>query len=110
MIGAPAPRQLPAPIRSELQSSGLRVLKDNEALCEIWFRKDLPLTEPSGMDRSYPPVAETTLLGAIRVIGGLTDNRANSFGTGLYTMRLGLQPQDGNHVGASRLHRLRVAP
>ena len=31
----------------------------------------------------------------------MRDNRDNEFKKGLYTIRHGIQPQDGNHVGAS---------
>ena len=96
------PSGLSEVIRAALQEGGLRVLLDGEPYCEIWFRKSLPAgSGRGGLSRSYPEIPETALLGAIRVIGDMRDNRDNRFRKGLYTIRHGLQPQDGNHVGAS---------
>ncbi len=101
-IRDPPPAELSAAIRSELQESGLRVLEDGEPFCEVWFRRSFPGGGGGGgLSRSYPDVADTALLGAIRVLGEMRDNRDNAFKKGLYTIRHGLQPQDGNHVGAS---------
>jgi hypothetical protein len=44
---------------------------------------------------------EKVLLGAMRVPGRMADNRANNVPPGIYVMRHAVQPQDGNHVGAS---------
>ena len=102
VISDPPPAGLSDAIRRELQESGLRVLEDGEPFCDVWFRRSLPGEGAGGgLSRSYPDVPDTVLLGAIRVTGDMRDNRDNRFEKGLYTIRHGLQPQDGNHVGAS---------
>lgn len=95
------PAEVADSIRGELQASGVRVLKGNDPLCEIWFRKSIPTEPPKGIARSYPQIPDAALLGAVRVIGSMRDNRNNSFPNAVYTIRHGLQPQDGNHVGSS---------
>ena len=41
------------------------------------------------------------LLGAIRVVAPMKDNRDQGFPTGLYVMRHGIQPQNGDHTGST---------
>lgn len=101
-LNQPAPADVADPIRAELSNTGLRVKNGAEPLCEIWFRKSIP-TAPGGggIGRSYPDMPDMTLLGAIRVVSKMTDNRDHSFPTGVYVMRHGIQPQDGNHSGST---------
>mgnify|MGYP001355916294 CR=1 FL=1 len=102
-VSVAPPVELSAAIRNELRESGLRVLENGEVLCEVWFRKSLPGNGSGGdgLSRSYPDVPDMALLGAISILGDMRDNRDNEFKKGLYTIRHSLQPQDGNHVGAS---------
>lgn len=101
-LNEPAPAEVSVAIRNELGPAGVRVLKGGEPLVDLWFRKVIPTSDtPPGIARSYPNLPDTALLGAARVAGGMTDNRNHSFPKGVYTIRHGLQPQDGNHVGSS---------
>jgi len=101
-LNQPAPADVAEVIRGELQPTGIRVLSGTEPLVELWFRKSIPVVDgPPGMARSYPKLPDTALLGAARVVGNMKDNRDHAFPKGVYTIRHGLQPQDGNHVGSS---------
>jgi len=95
------PSDVAEPIRAELNSTGLRVKSPAGTLCDIWFRKAIPSEPGEGIGRSYPHMPEKTLIGAIRVLGKMSDNRANTFPPGVYVMRHGIQPQDGNHAGSA---------
>lgn len=97
-----APADIADPIRAELSSTGVRVKTGADTLCEIWFRKSIP-TAPGGdgIGRSYPNMPDTTLIGAMRVVSKMSDNRDHVFPMGTYVMRHGVQPQDGNHAGST---------
>ena len=41
------------------------------------------------------------MLGAVSVGNGLRDYKDNEIAAGVYTMRFGLQPQDGDHLGSA---------
>jgi len=41
------------------------------------------------------------LLGAVSVGNGQRDYKDNEIAAGIYTMRFGLQPQDGDHLGSA---------
>lgn len=97
----PADEFSPA-IAERLSSSGFKVVAGERALCEVWPAKSwaaAPNFQPTGAV-NYPfEVGE--LLGAIRFARSGGDFRGQRIRKGAYTMRYGLQPQDGNHVGTS---------
>ena len=69
---------------------------------EIWWVKAVPLEKaPASGKPSWADVADGTLVGAIRVGAAWTDIRGHGMKPGVYTLRYGQQPQDGNHVGTS---------
>ena len=41
------------------------------------------------------------VLGAIRVVAPMKDNRDQKFPTGVFVMRHGIQPQNGDHTGST---------
>ncbi len=100
-ISESAPRDIAEPLRVELSNNAIRVKIGEATLCDIWFRKTIPSEPGSGIGRSYPNMPDTTLLGAIRVTSPMHDNRNNNFPVGVYTIRHGIQPQDGNHAGST---------
>jgi hypothetical protein len=46
-------------------------------------------------------IAPGTLLGAVRVHGGGADYRGHRVAAGVYTLRYGVQPEDGDHQGTA---------
>lgn len=99
------PEGLPAAIRATLETKGLRVVgSDGKALAEVWVRKDVPATaKPAGPAGAvqFPALAEGTLFGALRFVGEGYDYRDQAIAPGLYTLRYGLQPVNGDHLGVS---------
>jgi hypothetical protein len=95
------PAEIASPVRAELAPAGLRVKTGAKTLCDIWFRKAIPSAAGSGIGRSYPNMPDMALIGAIRVVSQMHDNRHNNFTPGVYTIRHGIQPQDGNHAGST---------
>jgi hypothetical protein len=99
--GAP-PKEVAEPIRAVLDSKALRITTDDKATFDFWFRKDLPLAEkPAGGTLGLSTVKEGTLLGAVRVTGEHYDFRNEEIPAGVYVVRLGIQPEDGNHLGVA---------
>ncbi len=102
-IGA-APADVPAPIQSTLDSQGVRVTTDQGAtLCEVWLRKTLPTSANpnTSSDVLYGALPEGGFLGVMHFPNATPDFRSQTIKPGFYTLRYGLIPQDGNHMGVN---------
>lgn len=97
------PAELAAEIGKALSPTGIRIsdAKGNPH-CDLWLvaewavKPDFKATN----DHLYP-FSSGQLLGAIRYANKTEDFRKQAMAKGVYTLRYGLQPQDGNHVGTS---------
>ena len=102
-IGA-APADVPATLKSALASAGVRVTSDQGAvLCEVWLRSTLP-TEAnpnSSSDVLFGSLPVGAFLGVLHFPAAATDFRSQNIKAGFYTLRYGLIPQDGNHMGVN---------
>lgn len=101
----PPPEALAAPVRDVLQPQGYRVVDgEGKVYAEVWLRKAVPASSaPSGPKGAIllPFLAEGELLGALRYPGEGHDNRDQTIAKGVYTLRYGLQPVNGDHLGIS---------
>lgn len=92
-------------IASELNGQGYRITDDKgKTLGDVWLRKAVPTTaKPAGAKGAvqFPFLAEGELLGVLHLVGEAFDYRDQSIEPGLYTMRYGLQPINGDHLGVS---------
>lgn len=73
-------------------------------ICEVWFRKEVPANATAGQIKNgitYRELPQTEILGVVQFSDDYRDYRKQRVKKGTYTMRLGFQPQDGDHVGAS---------
>jgi hypothetical protein len=96
------PTELDSSIRKALQSEAIQLVDGGKAVLEFWFSSELPLqSKPEEISNGLQSVKQTTLLGAVAVLENRRDYRDNDLNTGVYTIRLGLQPQDGNHLGTA---------
>ena len=100
------PEGLAKPIADQLDPAGQQVVGANGAVVTVWLAKGVEVKadfKPS-LSVKYP-FAPGQLIGAIRVAesGGATDFRGQEIAAGVYTLRYGQQPQDGNHLGTSEL-------
>lgn len=99
------PSGLAAPVKEALASEGLRVTDgDGKPFAEVWLRKAVPATsKPSGPKGAvqFPVLSEGELLGAVRFVVEGHDYRDQSIPPGVYTLRYGLQPINGDHLGVS---------
>jgi len=102
--GAPPVADLSKPLQDALESQGTRVVNDQGGtLLEVWLRKSVP-TNPSASASSdflYPFLSEGVFLGVLHFPGQGADFRGQAIKPGFYTLRYGLIPQDGNHMGVN---------
>jgi hypothetical protein len=104
---SPPPAGLAAPIAAKLGKSGVRVVVGKVTL-DFWWVEALPMqalpAAKPGTEASASPwllVEEGTLLGVINVGAPFRDIRDKVVKPGVYTLRYGLQPDNGDHLGVS---------
>lgn len=99
------PDALAPTVRSVLNSQGFRILDgQGKSLADVWLRRAIPAAgKPSGPKGTiqFPELAEGELLGALRFADEGHDYRDQSIPKGVYTLRYGLQPVNGDHLGVS---------
>ena len=99
------PAALAPAIKGELGPTGYRIADSSgKPYADLWLRKATPATgRPNGPSGTiqFPVLAEGTLIGAIRYGSDGQDFRDQAIPPGVYTVRFGLQPQNGAHLGKS---------
>ena len=94
------PTELPSWISEILGVEGLQVTDEEGPLATFWLLQDLPEQEPSsefGVDfQKFPP---GSVIGLVKFHRDWSDYRKRIVGAGVYTMRYGIQPADGDHTG-----------
>jgi len=102
--GAPAAGQLPQPVQNALESQGAKVETDQgSTLLEVWFAKTVATkagASPS-QDFLYPSLTDGEFVGVLHFSSPGADFRGQAIKPGYYTLRYGLIPQDGNHMGVN---------
>jgi hypothetical protein len=99
---SPAPAALAAPISAKLAKAGVKVVagKASPVTLEFWWVEALPL-KGSSAAASWDEVEEGTLVGAVSIGAEFRDIRGRVIKPGVYTLRYGLQPENGDHLGVS---------
>jgi hypothetical protein len=96
------PKEAAEAIRKVLQPKAIQVLDGDKMICELWFVKELPLkSKVESLTKSLDALDQVTLMGVASFPEAGRDYKDNEFGAGTYTIRFGLQPQDGDHLGTS---------
>lgn len=105
VLAEPAPEDLAAPIREALRAEGLRVFDaEGKPWIDLWLRDAVPASEPPGGSKGtilFPFLAAGELVGAARFAASGHDYRDQEILEGSYTLRYGLQPVNGDHLGVS---------
>jgi hypothetical protein len=99
------PSSISPEIAGVLNPQGYRIIDgQGKPLAELWLRKSIPAAArpagPKGVIQ-FPFLAESELLGVVHLAGEAHDYRDQSIAKGTYTMRYGLQPVNGDHLGVS---------
>ena len=96
------PKELDAAIRAKLQSKAVQLLNGDKPTYEFWLVSEIPLvSKPASLGKALDSLRQATLMGAVSVPASQRDYRDDELSAGIYTMRLALQPTDGNHLGTS---------
>ena len=96
------PKEIGESIRKMLPPKSVQLLNGDRPVFEFWFNPEVPLkSKPGSIEKALGVIQETTLLGAATVGSGQRDYKDNEIPAGVYTMRFGLQPQDGDHLGTA---------
>jgi hypothetical protein len=99
---AGAPPAETASINAMLIKDGIKVLKaDGSVVCEIWMRSDEPTGGKAEENASFTTIPVGALLGVIRFPARFNDRRGQTIKPGVYTMRYGLFPVNGDHQGVA---------
>jgi hypothetical protein len=105
VLKEPPPQAASAAIRELLSDQGFRIQNDKgQTLADIWLRKAIPGSEkPSGPQGAvlFPFLADGELIGVLQFPSEGRDYRDQPIPKGVYTMRYGLQPVNGDHLGVS---------
>ncbi len=96
------PAEVAEPVRKELAPAGIRVSREGKPLFEFWLGKSIAVRPPQeSLQLRYTMLKPGTLVGAVKVHGPATDFKNQKYPAGLYTIRYGEQPEDGDHQGTA---------
>jgi len=102
---ADAPGELSAAMRKLLDGKCHRLLDaKGETVLEVWFRKEVPVKATAEQVKNgltYAEVPQSTVIGAARFPRLYVDYRKQRIAAGVYTLRFGMQPADGDHAGTA---------
>lgn len=91
-LASAPPEELSAAVKGALGKGGAKVTS-GETTLEFWWA---PLTADT-----WDSVEEGAIVGVMRVTGPFKEIRGKTVAPGVYTLRYGLQPQNGDHLGVS---------
>jgi hypothetical protein len=98
-----APSDAIAPeILEQLAPTGIKVLRGKRTVCDLWLCQSW--TAKADFESTATiiyPFEVGQLIGVARYKGKGTDFRGQGISPGVYVLRYGHQPIDGNHVGTS---------
>jgi hypothetical protein len=100
-----SPASVSEEVRKATNAEGYRIVdSQGQTLADIWPRRAVPSSEkPAGPREAiqFPFLADGELLGVIRFATEGHDYRDQPIAKGVYTIRYGLQPVNGDHLGVS---------
>lgn len=95
------PSEVHESIQKLLSKESVRVIDANgKTIAEFWFRKELPGKATSEQIKNgitLQEVIETCVMGVVRFPQPFVDYRKQEIETGVYTLRLAYQPDNGDH-------------
>lgn len=94
----------PAGLAAHFDPHGTQLLSGGSPLCNLWLLAPVPTVKPSDSspDILYGNLQMGTLVGLIQILAPAQDFRHQKVPAGVYTLRYGQIPQDGNHMGVSQ--------
>jgi hypothetical protein len=100
----PAADVVPAGLAGRLDPHGTQLLSGGTPLCNLWLLNPVPTVKPTSTspDILYGNLQIGTLVGLMQILAPARDARHQKLPPGVYTLRYGQIPQDGNHMGVSQ--------
>jgi hypothetical protein len=102
---AAAPKEVAEPIQKLLGAQASKLYgAGGKLVCTVWFRSEIPVdATPDQLKNglTYREVKQSEIFGVVRFDADYRDYRKQKVKAGTYTLRLGYQPTDGDHAGAS---------
>ena len=96
------PSALGESIAKTLQPQAIQLLQSGAPVMEFWFPTELALAKAhDASSKGLASLGSAGILGATVVHKDQRDYRDDELFAGTYTMRMGLRPNDGNHLGSS---------
>jgi hypothetical protein len=104
----PLPPEIHSSLASQLKAGGVRASANGVTL-DFWWSAGVPVTAAGAPGWSAVP--EGALIGAVRMDRDFRDIRGRVLKSGVYTLRYGIQPDNGDHLGVSpHRHFLLLSP
>jgi hypothetical protein len=102
VAAADPPEEVAEPIRKVLSKEAVSLAGGESTFFQFWFRKELPLAQsPDGGTLALDTLQEGIVLGVLKVNAERYDFRDEEIPPGIYILRFGIQPEDGNHLGVA---------
>jgi hypothetical protein len=105
VLKEPPPESVAAELKGSMNGQAFRIQDgQGNTLADIWLRKAVPTAgKPAGPSGAvqFPFLADGELLGLLQFATEGHDYRDQPIAKGAYTMRYGLQPVNGDHLGVS---------
>ena len=97
------PTDVATPILATLNKAGTKIVADNgSTYVEIWLRSTMPAGPNTGESSvTLPTIPQGALLGVVRFPAKGSDRRGQNIAPGVYTLRYGNYPVNGNHQGVA---------
>ncbi len=95
-----APKAISDEMRKVLARDAFTINAGGEKLLTIWFREAIPSSaseEQIQNGLTYREITEGTLIGVVQFAQPFTDFRKQEIPAGVYTLRLAVQPDIGDH-------------
>lgn len=100
--GAPLPEAVPEATRDMVAQEGVSVQSGDAAVVRFWMRTAPFDGDPaSGFGVRFDNIPEGAFLGVVEFPDRGSDFREQAVPPGVYTIRFGLHPEDGNHMGVA---------
>ena len=93
----PVPAEIAAPVAAKLAPGGVRASVAGNTLT-FWWVTELPVKASAP---AWSDAPEGALVGAVKVEKTFRDIRGRVIKPGTYTLRYGIQPANGDHLGVS---------
>ena len=93
-------------VAAKINAKGMSLTGPSGPVCDLWLAKELAIKDNFKPTLAVKyPFTPGQLIGVLKVSAksGYTDFRGQEMKPGVFTLRYGQQPEDGNHIGTSEL-------